>query len=124
MLVEIATATNRFTNLGSPPTQRAARIPNHIKKSQKQLLRSHKNLTSFTGEADKLEDLVQKHKDYKTRYRALLRKQNAIDSIMRDSPLFSILGRENTNIFSAIKANKRGVARKINKLVVKQSLYQ
>ena len=123
VLVETATATNRYINLGSPLKHRSPRIPYHIRKSQKQLLRSYKNLTCFNGAADKLEDLVEKHKDCKTRYRVLLRKQSAIDSIRRDSPLFSILGKENTNIFGAIKANKRGVARKINKLVVKQRTY-
>ena len=122
-LVESACATNKFLELGTPSTSKTPLAPYYIRKSQKQLIISQRHLSKFKGSQVELEALRKKHKSEKTKHRLLLRKQNAKDSIMRDSPLFSILESGNTNIFRSIRGSKKGVTRKITKLSVNGRTY-
>ena len=64
-----------------------------------------------------------KLRDEKLKHRKLLRSQNAEESILRDSPLFSILKKNPTDLYRAIQANKQNGSRKINKLTVDDKTY-
>ena len=73
------------------------------------------SLSKFKGSEVELKTLRKIHKSEKANHGLLLRKQNAKDSIMRDSPLFSILESGNTDIFGSIRGSKKGEATKITK---------
>ena len=121
-LVESAIATNKSLKLGVPMQPRTSSLPKMVKASQLSLLKEHKEVSSFVGTKDDLDDLKRRFKNSKARHRQLLRTESANASLKRDNFLYKILEGKPSKVFSAIRAAKKIILVRLTKLLLMTKL--
>ena len=101
---------------------RTSSLPKMVKASQLSLLKEHKEVSSFVGTKDDLDDLKRRFKNSKARHRQLLRTESANASLKRDNFLYKILEGKPSKVFSAIRAAKKIILVRLTKLLLMTKL--
>ena len=127
VLISSAAATNKTIPLKESPSQKSAKIPHLLKKSQRALLKQFRalknSINSSKYSANEIESLKMNYTHSKNNHRKLVRSYKAKEAAERDANLYSIFSSNPSKLFNSIKRSKRSESSKIRMLTVGNKLY-